>query len=157
MLLGCEVEVTIVPRSGFPVRLSENEDVDVLALERPGGVGVDVDMEDGEMRLLEPGEEPVLFGEPMVVDGGSVPGLIRDGEVETDGEDVDVGTGEPLTDVTAVVDVKNPARKPGRKPGKPEKQAIGVTLVHGDVLVLSGDVFKVGSQRSSSLRWLMCC
>ncbi|KAG6867701.1 hypothetical protein C0993_012151 [Termitomyces sp. T159_Od127] len=175
MLLGCEVEVTIVPQSGFPIRRSEIEDVPSLGRSDAAGVD-DINEKGGEMRLLEPGESlsmpESVFGEPMVVDGGSLPGMSlvdEDGEMdmvletESDGEDVDMGIGERLVgeSATAAVgvektDVQNPAKKPGRKPGKSEKQAVVVTLVHGDVLVLSGDVFKYSLKRVGTSIFLIC-
>ncbi|KAG6887728.1 hypothetical protein C0992_010948 [Termitomyces sp. T32_za158] len=168
MLLGCEVEVTIVPRSGFPMRGGDVEDVLGLKLGRPETAAVDVGM-----RVLEPGESTL---EPMVVDEDGEVDMVLDGEDEDTERVVDletaetaetaetVGPGESLSmpepmivdGGSAVVldreregEIVVAAKKPGRKH---EKQAVVVTLVHGDVLVLSGDVFEYSLKRVGTIR-----
>ncbi|KAH0583236.1 hypothetical protein H2248_011116 [Termitomyces sp. 'cryptogamus'] len=137
MLLGCEVEVTIIPRSGFPNSQPSEIRDGPLDVGTSSGAGVeasvDVNMgECGEMRLLEPGEGVSVFGESAVINP------VEEVDKIMDGGDVDIGNAGV------------PAKKAGRKPGKTEKQAVIVTLVHGDVLVLSGDVFEYSLKRAGT-------
>ncbi|KAG5724762.1 RCC2 like protein, partial [Termitomyces sp. T112] len=110
MLLGCEVEVTIIPRSGFPNSQPSEIRDGPLDVGTSSGAGVeasvDVNMgECGEMRLLEPGEGVSVFGESAVINP------VEEVDKIMDGGDVDIGNAGV------------PAKKAGRKPGKTEKQA----------------------------------
>ncbi|KAG6824635.1 hypothetical protein H0H93_001789, partial [Arthromyces matolae] len=123
----------------------------------------------GEMTLLEEGE--TLIGKLNAMEGaevsnGDVNMTILQGEesvqVEEEEEEPDIleidrpqlqeegilanGQASQAT-MTAKHTGKVPSPKKQEKPPKPPKPAVVVTLVHGDILVVSGDVFEYSLKR----------
>ncbi|KAG6824520.1 hypothetical protein H0H93_001950, partial [Arthromyces matolae] len=134
---------------------------------QPAGIDVNMNMEikmepdGGEMRLLEEGE--TLIGKLNAMEGeevsnGDVSMTISRGEesvqvqVEEEEQDIleidrpqlveeGISPNGQASQATMTAKQAGKVRSP-KKQEKPPKPAVVVTLVHGDILVVSGDVFE---------------
>ncbi|KAG5652911.1 hypothetical protein H0H81_003111 [Sphagnurus paluster] len=122
MNLGCEAMITITPKGGFPARVS-------VDASKPGGTSANLD---GEGDTIMEDATSLTQGDEEAV--GALPSAMA---IEGKGDTVMIeGADEAMA---PAIDVE-PAPKPT---GKQSKRVILVTLVHGDVLLLSDDVFEV--------------
>ncbi|KAG6844806.1 hypothetical protein H0H87_003632 [Tephrocybe sp. NHM501043] len=127
---------------------------EVLAGSIEDGVGVDGEGTDvpREKTLAGPSSS-LTVGEDAVMDGAAGKHTEESDALDKDG-DVDMEAVIPAVDNT--LPVEDTMAQKTKKPAKAPKQALVVTLVHGDVLVLSGDVFEYSLKRIGTSIFLIC-
>ncbi|KAF5381326.1 hypothetical protein D9615_008419 [Tricholomella constricta] len=135
MVLGCEAVITFVPKAGFRDSESGVGMGVVSALEKAGQLLSFVGDGDVVMGDDTSGDGPLIQGIDEPVEGiGDLDPLAMDVEpLAMDAEPLAMDAGPPT--IAPVQD------KRARKVPAKDKRSITVTLVHGDVLVLSGDIF----------------
>ncbi|KAG5644262.1 hypothetical protein DXG03_008800 [Asterophora parasitica] len=132
MNLGCETVVTLAPRAGF-------RGVEAIGsfLEGKALLSMDVD-EDIDMDVVGKG----------AVSLGAKGRDTEQSEMDVDLSAVDAEfLGHQPMDIDIEAMPSTATARPLKTPAKEEKRVLVVSLVHGDILVLSGDVFEYSIKR----------
>ncbi|KAF8075358.1 hypothetical protein FPV67DRAFT_1477162 [Lyophyllum atratum] len=160
MLLGCEAAITLVPKGGFPVPvpLAVVAEADATLVGASHAVPrvrgdvlvkvevVDDDMgvdEDGDVDMAGPGAYAPDLDDPMLLRMAGM-SIVDPGPSRI--QDVDGPMSMDHIEPMDVDNVEKPVVKK-RASVKEKKQAVVVTMVHGDVVVLSGDTFDYSIKR----------
>ncbi|KAF5379477.1 hypothetical protein D9615_006653 [Tricholomella constricta] len=149
MVLGCEAVITFVPKAGF------------RDAESGVGMGVVSALEKAGQLLSFVGDGDVVMGDDTSGDGPLIQGIDepveRIGDLDPSAMDVEplAMDAEPLAMDAGPPTIAPVQDKRAKKVPAKDKRSITVTLVHGDVLVLSGDIFEYSIKRTGTSILLM--